>query len=262
MRVHSALIRQQGFSIVEVLVSVTSGMLLTAAAITFVVKSLQINVDTVKVTRLMSELRAVMDVVERELKRAGYDENAIASIGTGAAYKSPFARMRIVAGDSGCVLYAYDRAGGTPGTLDLSNSEIHGLRRIVLANGRGAVEYNMGVAGATPACNAASGTYTAFPPACNAGSGWCPLTDPRTVDITTFAITPVEGGGAAAGSGVMRVATTGAPELAMRDITVQLAGQLSSDNAVVRTINNRVRVRTDCVRASADFGECSQTPGT
>jgi len=262
MRAHSARIRQQGFSIVEVMVSITIGMLLSSAAITFVVKSLQINVDTVKVTRLMSELRAVMDVAERELKRAGYDENAIASIGTGTTYKSPFARMRIVAGNSGCVLYAYDRAGGTPGALDTTNSEIHGLRRIVLANGRGAIEYNVGVARAAPACDAASGTYTSFPPACNAGTGWCPLTDPRTVNITAFAVTPVEGGGAAAGSGVMRIATTGAPDLAMRDITVQLAGQLTSDAAVARTINNRVRVRADCVRATADFGECSSTPGT
>ena len=55
----------------------------------------------VRSTRLTQELRNSLDLVSRELRRAGYDENALRYIAMSASNNatSPFAAMRIVLAD-------------------------------------------------------------------------------------------------------------------------------------------------------------------
>src|SRR4249919_1285397 len=125
----------RGFGIVELMTSIASGMVVTGAAVSFLVASMNSNTNYVRTARFTQDLRNNMNFVTGELRRAGYDENALRYVALTASSNaiSPFSPMKIVRGntDSSCVLYAYDSkttrttAGTGPGYLDVAGGEIH-----------------------------------------------------------------------------------------------------------------------------------------
>ena len=75
----------RGFGLVELMVSIIPGLVVSGAAVAFVVSSLDSNTDFVRSTRFNQDLRSNMDFVTRELRRAGYDENSMKSIALSAS---------------------------------------------------------------------------------------------------------------------------------------------------------------------------------
>ena len=257
--------RAQGFTLVELMVAIVPGMVVSGAAVAFVLSSLSSNTSFVRSARLNQDLRSNMDYVTRELRRAGYDENAMRYIALSASNNatSPFAVLQVVRGASNnsCVLYAYDSKAaavggvGGPGKLDAAAGEIRGLRRMSrTVNGRmiGVMEVaQTGNGVALLDCDAAGPTdyATNYPASCNDTTGWCPLSDPMQLDITRFRIvdnffwTPPSA--VANGSKV-------------RDLDIAMSGVLVGDNSVVRDVQSSVRVRAECLRPVA----ASNTPDT
>lgn len=250
--------RQTGFSIIEVMVALVAGLIVSGAVLAFTLSSLRSNAEYVQSTRLTQELRTNLDFISRELRRAGYDENALGYLAQTVvpAVPSPFSTMQILNPDTtdGCVVYAYDRLPGTPGQIDLDNGEIRAIRRAVrTVAGRsvGVLEFAESAAGVTPACNGASPNYNVYPPACNAGSGWCALSDPRSLDIGEFRVTD---------DGIVTVGGGGATApVQIRQIGIALRGSLAGATDVVRGAQTRVRVRADCVR-NDPANSCTQAP--
>jgi len=185
--------QSQGFSLVELMISLAIGLIVVSAVLAFTLSSLTANSEYVQSTRLSQELRNTMDFVSRELRRAGYDENMnryTAASTMNALTISPFARIFVdddVNNDGlkndGCVIYAYDRTGGTPGTVERTQGEIRALRLAF---------YQAATATSTP--------------------------------------------------------------MTIRQIGVGLQGQLrqSADGTVTRGISSSIRVRADCLEASAN----------
>jgi type II secretory pathway component PulJ len=64
--------RQTGFSLVELLVSLATGLFLIAGVLGIFTSTLHSQSETLKMTRLNQELRRVADLVSRDVKRAGY----------------------------------------------------------------------------------------------------------------------------------------------------------------------------------------------
>ncbi|HET6602740.1 MAG TPA: prepilin-type N-terminal cleavage/methylation domain-containing protein, partial [Xanthomonadaceae bacterium] len=94
--------RQGGFSIVEAMVALVAGLIVIGAVLAFTVATVQSNTENVQATRLAQELRALMNLVARDVRRAGYDDLSLERVGTGTdgpADLSPHARMQIVGGD-------------------------------------------------------------------------------------------------------------------------------------------------------------------
>ncbi len=228
-----------GFSLVEMMVAMVAGLIVVGAVLSFTLASMQSNSENVRATRLQQELRTVMGLVTRELRRAGYNEDAIGRVGRGTTLESPLDQV-FISGDQQCVIFAYDAEGGTANQLD--DGETKGLRRFV-ANGVGRIQYHPG--GATD-------------PTCGADGGWLDLSDPVVTDVTTLrfcwadnAANHTCAGAAPAGTAVVRrilVDITGVPRV----------GRDAAD--FVRTAQASVRVRADCIRGDDD--ECSQLPGS
>jgi prepilin-type N-terminal cleavage/methylation domain-containing protein len=251
MRSHSR--HSSGFSLVELMVAVTAGLIVSAAVVAFTMASFKSNGEYVQSTRLTQELRNTLDLVTRDLRRAGYDENALQHMSTGTA--SPFAKLLLT---NTCVIYAYDRTGGTQGTVDVGRGEVRGLRvatRTINGRNVGVIEYAESSGTTRPTCAGASPDYTVFPPTCSS-STWCSLSDPSVVDITAFLLTD------------RRTVVGGAvgERMQVRDIDVDMTGRLTGTTAYTRNVHGSVRVRADCFDPAAtgtdptNFGTCTQTP--
>lgn len=252
--------KTQGFSLVELMVALVAGLVVSLAAVAFFMSSMKSNTTYVASTRLTQELRNNMDYVNRELRRAGYDEDALAyiSLPINSTARSPFSSVKVVnsgASDS-CILYAYDRAGGTPGLVDFANGERHGLRRFVRAvNGVqvGVLEVADSSADATTlACDGAAPNYSNYPPTCDTSSGWCALSDPRQLNVTSFMITnvtPQFTDPSGSGFGTL-----------VRDLGITISGSLVKDTSVVQTINSSVRVRSECLHSTTGTTQCDAAP--
>jgi Tfp pilus assembly protein PilW len=241
--------KQAGFSVVEVMVALVAGLIVVGAVLAFTLSSLRSNAQFIRSTRLTQELRTSLQMVSDELKRAGYDDDAISYVGDPASPSSPFTRILISGAntDASCIIYAYDRSGGTAGTLDFDNGEVrafrHGLATISGAS-VGVIEMaqSTNAALSCPNSTAAQADYSTYPATC--ANGWCPMTDPRIVNIQAFRIDPT----------ITNVGT-----VAIRSLDVLLRGQLVAESDVVRETSSTVKVRTDCVATTVT--DCQLAPG-
>jgi len=252
--------RPRGFSLVELMIALAAGLIVSGAAVAFLMSSFRSNGEYVISTRLTQELRNTLDLVTRDLRRAGYDEYSMSGAATGRI--SPFSRIMMcdVAGNCvggataptpplTCVIYAYDRgaAAGSPGQLDVNSGEVRGVRRrTATVNGIanvGIIEYAVSSGGVKPVCGAAGPDYTAFPVACNATTNWCPLSDPTRLDVTSFVLTDNS-----INSGGVRI----------RNIAVELQGRPSGKTDYIRGVKATVRIRSDCYDTS--LTNCTLSP--
>jgi Tfp pilus assembly protein PilW len=248
--------KHAGVGLVEMMVAMTAGLVVSGAAVNFLASSLRSNTEFVRSAVFTQDLRSTHEFVVRELRRAGYDENAMKyiALADGNDVTSPFAPIQVVREDAAdsCVIYAYDSAapragtGTGPGYLDRGAGEIRAMRRMVrTVNGQqvGVIEVAQSST-ATPVidCNGASPNYATLPSSCNAQSGWCALTDPRQLDITRFSILD--------NSQWNRPMSSRNGSM-MRELAVTLEGKLMGQAQYQRSVTTNVRVRAECLRPLA-----------
>lgn len=252
--------RMAGFSLIELMVALVAGLIVSGAVLAFTMSSLRANSEYVRATRLTSELRNSLSFITEDLRRAGYDENAMNYVSRPAGFAgfSPFSTILIAnAGASdGCIVYAYDRLPANPGTMDLSNGEVRAIRRVlrtVNGNRIGVIEFAESFGTTTPACDDDGPNYNAYPPACNATTGWCALSDPRTIDITSLSFNKPDAG--------FYQNTAISPGIQLREIAVDIQGQLigTESDTIKRGVNAVIRVRADCIRANPG-SNCTAVP--
>jgi prepilin-type N-terminal cleavage/methylation domain-containing protein len=242
--------KQSGFSLTELMVSLVAGLLVSTAVIAFAFTSMRSNGEYVQSTRLTQELRNTLDLVTRELRRAGYDEHALQYLASGDA--SPFSRIEVASanttpsGTFNCVIYSYDRTGGIAGTRDGARGEIRGIRwksRTVNGSPVGVIEFAESKGTNQVTCDGATPDYSKYPVACNASSYWCALSDPRRLNVSTFAITDNR-------------SVIG--DVQVRDLDVSIIGGIAGSDAISREVRSKIRVRSDCFDAT--IANCSTNP--
>jgi Tfp pilus assembly protein PilW len=258
--------KQRGFGLVEMMISIVPGMVVSGAAIAFVISSMSSNTQFVRSARFTQDLRGNMDFVSRELRRAGYDENAMKYIALSASNVSysPFAPIKVVRAeaDNSCVIYAYDTRTpanggvGGPGQVDAAAGEVHALRRMQRAvDGQlvGVMEVAQTSAAANSLdCDAEGPDYSTYPASCNEATGWCPLSDPRQLDITRFRIVQTS---------MWTPPTASSTGSKVRDLELTMGGVLLGDKQVAREMQGSVRVRAECLRPVAE-GSVPDTIGS
>lgn len=255
-----------GFSLVELMVALVAGMIVVGAVLTFTVSSVRSNTDYIKATRLMQELRNSSDHIVSELKRAGYDEAAMTYVSNSSSTAaSKFAPILVdTTAGANCVIYAYDRQPGTPGEIDLDNGEIRGIRRATATvNGQtvGVIEVGESTSTATPACDGAQPDYSEYPVTCNTTSGWCPLSDPRSINIQAFTVNTAASGTNSNGVSTLPGSST-FNAMQIREYQITLTGNLLNDASVTRSVRSNIKVRADCLRqnvAAVNTG-CNAAP--
>jgi Tfp pilus assembly protein PilW len=259
--------RNAGVGLVEMMVAMTAGLIVSGAAVQFLTSTIRSNSEFVRSAVFTQDLRSTHEYVVRDLRRAGYDENAMKyiALAEGSEITSPFAPMQIVNEDQAdsCAVYAYDSAAARtgantgPGFIDTAAGEIRAMRRMVRnVNGRnvGVIEVAQTGPGLTALdCTAAGPDYTSYPSVCNAATGWCALTDARQLDITSFRLTDesVWNGPAASRFGSK-----------VREVVVTIEGGLiGNQGGYQRAVTTSVRVRAECLRPVAAT-EDADTTGT
>jgi prepilin-type N-terminal cleavage/methylation domain-containing protein len=114
---------QKGFSLVELMISLVIGLIVSGAAVALVAAIGKSNSDTVRATRLTQELRATAEVISRELRRARSVSDPIANVSKNTAGLVT-ACNTVDVSTAGCVTYGYDCGGSvaTTGTDPSFNS--------------------------------------------------------------------------------------------------------------------------------------------
>ncbi len=260
-----------GFSMVELMIAMAIGLVVVGSILAFTLSSIETNTEYVQATRLTQELRNTMDLAIRDVKRAGYNQNAMkyVSLPSNSTARSPFAPVFVTAdadgdgtaGDS-CIIYAYDSskvstsATTGPGFIDTADGEIKGLRlatRSVGGQSIGVIEVAQTSGSVSSlSCAGAAPDYDANYPALCASSGWCPLSDPKQVNVSNFTIargvaTDTNGSGNTFGSSVRRL-----------DFT--LTGSIANQPAVSRSVQSTVLVRADCLYLTSSLSQCTSMP--
>lgn len=215
-----------GFGLVELMISILVGLIVIAAVTSLVLASLRTDRETLQMTRLTQDLRSVMALVTRDIRRAGYWPHAIEDIGTGASLNPhdeiTFDDPDLSDGlDAICILYSYHEDGA--GSIEVVDApEREGFRLD---------PDNLWIEAANPSTG---------PTDCDAGSGWITLTDDlpgeRVIEITEFAFRTVDSDPFATAGGVT-----------IREIVVSLEGRLADDPTVTRRIEETIRVRNDWI---------------
>lgn len=260
--------RQQGFTIVELMVALAIGATILAAAVGIYVTTVINSGSVIASSRLNQEMGTMMDVMIRDIRRAGYSgeptvvgsptsnsfqQADVTALAIRTSIASPTANVT----SGSCLLYAYD--SDDDGVLD--TTDLLGFR---LNNGVVQMRQNGVLANARhDTCElATSGT-------------WLDVTDASTISVTELTfdsnVTGAESTCLVVGAddGVdqnadgdtgdeerdckvaANIPTAGSGEITVdtRVITITLAGQLIRDTSVTHRVTRSVRVRNDMVRS-------------
>ncbi|KAF3977512.1 MAG: prepilin-type N-terminal cleavage/methylation domain-containing protein [Methylococcales symbiont of Iophon sp. n. MRB-2018] len=153
---------QRAFSLIELLISITIGLLMTTATLSIYLSVVKADSDSLKIIRLNQDLRATMGLIVRDLRRAGFNANAATDIiGT---IPSPFQTLNV--GES-CINYSYDF--NRNGDLDANENFAFRLNA-------GAIEMSRHKTDCT-------------------NGGWETLTDKFLTNISVFNVTDINGDG-------------------------------------------------------------------
>lgn len=221
--------RQAGLSIIELMVGFAVGLFIVGGAVKLFVDYMGRNRTVVLETRVNQDLRAAADLVVRDLRRAGYWQNAAGSIWnptTSSFNVNPYRTVTVdAANGSSRVTFSY--AKDNTDTVETAESGGFGI--------------------------SSDGALQMF----NGGS-WQSVTDPNTLTIAmtiTQSVATVElWNGCSCFNDVSCTTAdfqTGGAHFATRpraeiaDYLVTLSGTSATDATVRRSIVERVRVRND-----------------
>lgn len=116
---------QRGFSLIELMIALVVGLVVSGAAVALVAAISKSNSDTVRSTRLTQELRATAEVIARDLRRARSVTDPIANVSTDTTFLAACNHIDI--GTAGCVKYAYDCAANSANALTGATFDAIGL---------------------------------------------------------------------------------------------------------------------------------------
>lgn len=206
---------QKGVSLIELMVGITVGLLILAGVSNLFADYIRSNKDLLTMTRLNQELRSATDLMARDIRRAGYWQNAITGVwysGSASVVANPYATVDTTTG------IAYDYA------LDADDSvgtaEAFGFK---LDNGTLMMLKDNGWAAVTDSSSTTITSFTITPTL-------------RTISLLEYCIKPCPGG-----------STTCPPQMTVRDIDISITGQSKNDSTITRQIRESVRVRNDQV---------------
>ena len=223
--------RMRGLSMVELMVALVLGLLVVAAGGTIVAASISGSRRGMVEARLAQDVRSAMDVVEREVRRAGYWSNAT------AGGVNPYGGMA-VSNSNAQLAYAYASKA-----LDntVSSTESFSIRLLR---------------------DNSAGTSTLQIQRDNQGA-WESLTDPDTVRITSFSIVPDANQtrllqAVSTCSCTCSVATPApvCPGALLRVFQIQITGVSQTDATLSKSMSSTVRVRNDQFQSNV----CSACP--
>ena len=222
-----------GLGLIEIMVSIAIGLFLVASGAMLVLHQLAEQRRLLLESRLNQDLRAVADLITRDLKRSGYWGAAQDGVWRGdgtAPAANPYVGVFPATGGAALLGYAYSRDATEDHTV--ASQERFGLR--LNANTQ-ALELRLGGAAITPA---SSDQWQALTdPSLTRITRWAVQTQTRSVDLLAHCANPVCAAGASAASCP--------PRLLQRTVSIELDAADSRDASVRFSLRSRVNLRND-----------------
>jgi prepilin peptidase dependent protein B len=220
---------QSGISIVELLIGVAIGLIVVAGGLTLLANFTNENRRLLLEARLNQDLRAAMDLVTRDIRRAGHWQGATGGIWVEGGPATPPQNNYRFFYQSAC--NASPLGASAPSPAAAASSVCYTLAgntdNVVDAN-----EYY--------GFHASGGILYAV----IAGSAQQPVTDPATIRIDSFAVTPNPQTISMAGY-CRTTCTVNCPRVIVREFDILLEGTSPSDASLRRQLRSSVRVRND-----------------
>lgn len=124
--VRSARIYVPGFTLVELMVAMAIGLIVVLASVAFIVALAKASSEDIRVTRLTQEVRALSEVISREVRRARYVSDPIGLVAQGSgAVSNDLLEVRQVNVPGDCVVLTYDDPPDPPATGTLVSRAIY-----------------------------------------------------------------------------------------------------------------------------------------
>jgi len=253
--------KQQGSSLMEVLIAMSISLVVTAAMIALMANSLGTTARIIKMTKLSDDMRIAMQMMTRDVRRSSYNAKSMFCYANrdcikGSVISLPDSDMKLadiinielnVNGPGNtCFTFLTDRdkdGDSTNLSSDPKESSAGGFRRTLVAPDPDKPENLVGVI--------EMWTASANAPNCGAGPGtgsWVQITNPDNMDITAFTVE----------NGIFPVK----PDLSydvvifddgvnpplsqrIRKIRMNMQGRLVMDPTIVRQIEDVIAVRND-----------------
>lgn len=237
-------VRQRGLGLVELMVGITVGLIVTAGASIMAVNQINEHRRLMLETQVQQDLRTAADLLQQDLRRAGYrgyaqlgvwaPPAAVGSVGEQPAAMPSANQFTDVAkvedGDFRALTYMYART--LPNTVDYSPT---GTPRDVEHFGfkwdknTKALYLQIGVANDRP--------------------NWQPITDPDSVRITAFEVNIDDSQSVSVGDFCDKPCDTpgtpACPRHVVREVSFTIVGEAAHDAKVKRTLTGSERLRTD-----------------
>jgi prepilin peptidase dependent protein B len=210
--------RQRGLSLVELMIGTTIGLFVVAGTVSLYATNASNSRRLLAEARLNQDLRAAMDLVSRDLRRAGYWGNSIKGTtitGTGTAtMENPY--RGITASEDGEVTYQFSRDATEDDSA--ADTEHFGFK---LEDGVLMMQTE--------------------------ADSWSPMTDSNQVTVSEFSIAdnPTELALGSLCSTTCAVGTPNCPTMTVRRFVIRLVGRSVTDTSVERTLQASVRPRND-----------------
>lgn len=207
--------KHHGITLVEMLIALAISSLLLVGFTTFYALAVYNNKHSLEVVRLDQELYLAMNVMENDIRRAGYWANAEADIGTGDL-TNPFMQTATdlqIGGSNNCLLLSYDKDDDQSlPSLGDSSDERYGFR---LNNS--AIQYRV-----------SSADFS-----CGSSNGWQDLTDTNIINVSALTFSESNNDFTLDDGNTLR----------RRNITITLTANLVSDTNITRTLTRTITVR-------------------
>ncbi|HZE90900.1 MAG TPA: hypothetical protein VE029_04195 [Rhizobacter sp.] len=213
--------RQGGLSIIELMVGLTIGLAIVAAAVLALVQQLRENRAVLTEARLTQDLGSATELVTRELRRAGHWGQAGAGVWRAPdvdLLPNPYSSLQSDT-HADAVSFVYSRDAS-------ENHRIDSNERFAFRLRAGVIEMQLG------------------------DDNWQAMTDPGSMVVSTLRITPhvqeIDLGGACSQACAADDSTC-PPRLQVRSLELQIGASSATDSRVTRDLQSWVRVRSDAL---------------
>ena len=212
--------RPSGFTLIELMVAMVVGLIVAAIAMSMYVSLIRANATSIQVTRLTLSLQGALDVMERDLRRAGYFANAVSTaLNTTLVNPATFTindlqRVSAAAPLYDCILIRYDSNGdgAVSGSDEILGYKFNGSEQSIQFHSWNSVAAQQN-------------------DLCNTSSGWNSITNNGSTSVTalSFAITP----------------SSGENTMGQRRITLSITGHSKQKSTLSMTLQRDVRLLND-----------------
>lgn len=255
----------RGFSLVELMIAMTIGLMVAAIVASLFVSIIRANSTTVQLAKLNQDLQATVDIIARDIQRAGYDEDAAWNLARDSDGNHVDASGTITTIDQNAMFSAFIVSAGVSTLRDVQCLDTAGVQQADATSCSGPVippavpnvyncillhydaNNNGVIAGVDeiigyrrlPVTNAAiqSKSWASLPASsaepCEDASGWNDLVgNDGTLNISSLTFTLLPASGAS-------------PSSRQRSITIGITGQSVRTPGLSVTLEREVRLRND-----------------